>query len=223
MPSSFGRLCIPQRIFIVLILVLVLILSLVLLALPATAQPPLPVPSAGLRSPVVPAESARSSITPRSLTPTSLTHSSGYIFSGTVKAVEGVATGDRDGNSVPTMQITFQVAKAIRGVRSGQTLVVREWAGMWQSGERFQLGERVLLFLYPPSKLGLTSIVGGAMGRFPVDPGGRIIIDPRRINPGIINPGIIDPGRIDPAANGHGRILVDPRDFARAFGLAIEE
>ena len=103
----------------------------------------------------------------------SLTRRSGYIFAGTVKAVEHIApTG---GHAVGVMRITFQVDSGIRGVRKGQKLVIREWAGLWELGERYRPGERVLLFLYPPSKLGLTSPVGGAMGRFPVDRDGQIV------------------------------------------------
>ena len=104
----------------------------------------------------------------------SLTHNAGYIFSGKVKAVERIAPSATD--SVPVMRITFQVEKGFRGVRSGQELVIREWASLWRSGERYRPGERVMLFLYPPSKLGLTSPVGGELGRFGIDPGGRVII-----------------------------------------------
>lgn len=35
-----------------------------------------------------------------------------------------------------------------------------------------------MLFLHAPSKLGLTSPVGGAAGRFAVDQAGRIRLDP---------------------------------------------
>jgi hypothetical protein len=41
----------------------------------------------------------------------------------------------------------------------GQVLTVHEWAGLWSSGKRYCVGERVFLFLYPPGKLGLTSVV----------------------------------------------------------------
>jgi len=34
----------------------------------------------------------------------------------------------------------------------------------------------VLLFLYPNSKLGLTSPVGGALGRYRVDNAGRVLV-----------------------------------------------
>ena len=103
-----------------------------------------------------------------------LSRSSGYIFSGTVMKVERIAP--RGGHAVAVMRITFQVEGGIRGVNRGQKLVIREWAGLWQSGERYRPGERVMLFLYPPSKLGLTSPVGGAMGRFHINPTGRIVV-----------------------------------------------
>ena len=109
----------------------------------------------------------------------SLTRKAGYIFSGTVKAVGRLTP--RANGSVAVMQITFHVNQGIRGTRIGQTLVIREWTGLWQAGERYQPGERVMLFLYPPSKLGLTSRVGGTSGRFGVDPGGFVIVEPRRV------------------------------------------
>ena len=109
----------------------------------------------------------------------SLTLQSGYIFSGTVKAVERLAP--RTAGSVTVMCITFHVDRGLRGTRNGQTLVIREWSGLWQAGDRYRPGERVMLFLYPASKLGLTSPVGGASGRFVVDPLGRVIIEPRKV------------------------------------------
>jgi hypothetical protein len=111
--------------------------------------------------------------------PRPLTQSSGYIFSGTVKSVERVAP---TGNGVATVQINFHVDQGLRGVRSGQMLAIHEWAGLWESGESYRLGEQVLLFLYPPSKLGLTSPVRGPLGRFKISPDGQITLDPGRIS-----------------------------------------
>ena len=95
-----------------------------------------------------------------------LARHSGVIFSGAVVRVEHLSS-DTAG-TVPTTQITFRVQTAIRGVRPGQVIQIREWEGLWNSGERDRPGERVLLFLYPASRLGLTSPVGG-LGRFRVD------------------------------------------------------
>jgi hypothetical protein len=105
-----------------------------------------------------------------------LTKASGYIFAGTVQSVEHFSPSGTNG--IASTQITFHVDQAIRGVRNGQTLVIREWAGLWQSGEHYRVGERVLLFLYPFSKLGFTSPVGGPMGRFVVDEGLRVLLEP---------------------------------------------
>jgi hypothetical protein len=109
----------------------------------------------------------------------SLILNAGYIFSGTVKTVERLVP--RTSGSVAVMQITFHVDQGLRGARTGQTLVIREWAGLWRSGDRYSPGQRVMLFLYPPSKLGLTSPMGGESGRFQVDPSGRVIIEPRKV------------------------------------------
>jgi hypothetical protein len=108
-----------------------------------------------------------------------LTRNSGYIFDGTVLSVERVA--EAEPGTLAAVQITFPVDQAIRGVRNGQVLTIREWAGLWNSGERYRSGERLLLFLYRPSKLGLTSPVGGPLGRFAVDPSGNVIFDNARL------------------------------------------
>jgi hypothetical protein len=101
-------------------------------------------------------------------------HDSATIFSGTVIQVE-----HRNSDSSSALAITrirFRVDQAIRNVHRGQVVAVNEWGGLWQSGERYRPGERVLLFLYPPSKLGLTSPVGNRAGRFPLDRAGRVVI-----------------------------------------------
>ena len=78
------------------------------------------------------------------------------------------------------MRITFRIERGIRGARTGSRFVLREWAALWNSGERYRVGERVLLFLYPPSKVGLTSPVAGARGRFQVDSKGQVILNAER-------------------------------------------
>ena len=97
--------------------------------------------------------------------------SAGVIFSGTVLKVEHLHSAGFPG----VTQVTFRVESAMRNARRGQTLTIREWAGLWSSGERYRTGERVLLFLYPKSKLGLTSPVGGPSGRYEVDHAGRVL------------------------------------------------
>lgn len=97
---------------------------------------------------------------------------SGMIFAGTALRVQHLSPDSPSG--VATTRIVFRVQTAIRGVRTGQLIAIREWDGLWNSGERYRPGERVLLFLFPKSRLGLTSPVGGRMGRFRLDNAWRV-------------------------------------------------
>jgi len=108
-----------------------------------------------------------------------LIRSAGYVFLGTVMDVERLTPSQP--NAVATMRITFRVEQAVQGVRAGQTLEIHEWAGLWLAGERYRKGERVALFLYHPSRVGLTSPVGGPLGRFAVDSAGQIILQPFQV------------------------------------------
>lgn len=96
----------------------------------------------------------------------------GTIFSGTVTSVaRRPATANQ---AIETVAITFHVERAIRGAMANEELTIQQWIGVWSGGQRYRVGERVLLFLYSPSKLGLTSSVGGSLGRFSIDPRGRV-------------------------------------------------
>lgn len=95
---------------------------------------------------------------------------SARIFAGTVTGVERLQTGP----GIPTTRVTFRIDEAIRGVRKGQIIQIKEWAGLWQAGERYRAGERVILFLHPESKLGLTSPVAGVMGRWSIRRDGKV-------------------------------------------------
>ncbi|MGE5206494.1 MAG: hypothetical protein ACM3PW_12830 [Chlamydiota bacterium] len=77
---------------------------------------------------------------------------------------------------VPVVQVTLQVERALRGARRGQTFVLTQWAGAWDAGPQYRPGQRLLLFLYPRSQTGLTSVVGGRLGQFDLDAGGNIVI-----------------------------------------------
>jgi hypothetical protein len=91
----------------------------------------------------------------------SLVRSAGIIFSGQVISVHREA-GDASGATI----VTFHVEDAFRGAFPGESLTINEWAGLWTRGETYRVGERVLLFLYPRSRLGFTSPVHGIVGRF---------------------------------------------------------
>ena len=77
-----------------------------------------------------------------------LTQNSGYIFDGTVLSVQAA---QNDGNDVATVQITFRVEQAMRGTRAGQILTIREWAGLWNSGERYHPGNGFCCFSTAPA------------------------------------------------------------------------
>jgi hypothetical protein len=102
-----------------------------------------------------------------------LSRSAGMIFSGTVLGVETQRAGkDRP---LPLVLTKFRVDRAIAGVQSGQVLTVREWAGAWPLHRAMRGGLRLLIFLYPPSRLGLTSPVGGPLGQVVLDSRGEIV------------------------------------------------
>jgi hypothetical protein len=142
-----------------------------------------------------------------------ITTQAGYIFAGRVVSVQRI--GASQPNEVETVRITFRVDQGVRGVRSGQLLTIREWAALWNTGERYEAGERVVLLLHPPSKLGLTSPVGGAMGRFTLDSAGTVIL-PSQQNQ-ILS--------ADPAAGPWLRRKgpVNGRDFARILRRIAKE
>jgi hypothetical protein len=71
------------------------------------------------------------------------------------------------------------VQQGIRGVRPGSVVTIREWAGLWTGRDthepRYRIGERSLLFLYPPRAGGLTSPVGNR-GKLGIDRVGRVAL-----------------------------------------------
>jgi hypothetical protein len=144
------------------------------------------------------------------LTLRQLTRSSGYIFAGTVTDIQVAASAP---HKLATVRITFHIDQAIRGVRSGQSFTTREWAGLWESGERYRVGQRLLLFLYPPSKLGLTSPVGGSQGHFALNSQGEIILGQERA---IANPIVRQPWNSK-------KFRVSFPEFRRAIRQAEEE
>lgn len=138
-----------------------------------------------------------------------LTQKAGYIFSGTVLSVDRIQPKSQ--NEVATVQITFRVDQAVRGVSSRQILTIREWAGLWDSGDRYRRGEQVLLFLYQPSSLGLTSPVNGNYGRFKLDSSGRIMLNAARLQALQINRSVSAP-------TSTGTTTINRRDLVRAIG-----
>lgn len=104
-----------------------------------------------------------------------LARRAGMIFAGTVLAVAPpTAASDR---ALPSNQLTnqlsFRVDQAIAGVERGQTLTIHEWAGAWSMHRPMSKGQHFLMFLYPLSRLGLTSPVGGSRGQVALDASGQ--------------------------------------------------
>ncbi len=102
----------------------------------------------------------------------------GIIFSGHVISV---ARHPASRGALSTT-VTFKVEHAMRGTSVGEHLTIHEWAGLWSRGERYRVGEHVLLFLYSPSKLGLTSPVAGDVGKFAIKNNGEILLTPQHIH-----------------------------------------
>ena len=139
-----------------------------------------------------------------------IARAAGTIFSGTVTSIARRPAAH--GQAVETVAITFHVENAIRGVTPGEDLTISQWIGLWSGGgQRYRVGERVLLFLYPPSKLGLTSCVAGGMGRFTVDRWGRVLLSAQHLSA----------FRADPVLGGRSRVRFT--DFAAAVRRAGEE
>jgi hypothetical protein len=82
------------------------------------------------------------------------------IFAGKIKSIQP-STDERN-----TFVVTFLVTDGIRGVRTGDELQIAEWAGLWTAPkERYRIGQSVILMLHKPDRGGLTSTVGGPLGR----------------------------------------------------------
>lgn len=110
-----------------------------------------------------------------------LSRRAGMIFAGTVVAGPGQSV--RTDRGVPSVEISLHVDRAIVGVEPGQVLTIHEWIGALPRYPGMHPGEHFLIFLYPPSHLGLTSPVGGSQGLLRLDSLGTTVIDQSRTAP----------------------------------------
>ena len=133
----------------------------------------------------------------------------GTIFAGSVTRVQ--FHPGANGQSVATVAITFHIENAIRGATSGREFTIFEWSGLWSAGQRYRVGERVFLFLYPRSKLGLTSSVAGPLGRFALNAQQEVVPNAQQIST----------FRTHPVVGGKSRLHFS--DFALAVRQASEE
>jgi hypothetical protein len=113
-----------------------------------------------------------------------LSRRAGMIFAGTVLAAAAptvttqTPATDRPvpagvPAATPAVQLTFRVDQAIAGVKQGQILTIHEWAGAGSMHRPMSSGQHILIFLYPLSRLGFTSPVGGSLGQVALDPSGK--------------------------------------------------
>jgi hypothetical protein len=108
-----------------------------------------------------------------------LARRAGIIFAGTVLATAPQTVTPTQlmeraiPGAIPAIQWRFRVDEAIAGVESGQILTVHEWAGASSMHRALRPGEHILIFLYAPSRLGLTSPVGGPLGVIALDSSGK--------------------------------------------------
>lgn len=167
-----------------------------ILVQPSTPLPPPVIPHLPIRAPVFGFPD--------------VVRAAGMIFSGTVTAIERRPPANQ-AQAIATVAITFHIEHAFHGATPGENVTISQWIGLWSSGQRYRIGEHVLLFLYPLSKLGLTSCVAGPMGRFEVDAWGRVLLSAQHLSA----------FRTDPVLGGRSRLRLS--DFALAVRQASEE
>jgi hypothetical protein len=158
-----------------------------------------------------------------------LAQRAGMIFTGTVLAsggaVEPVGTPSNLRLGGSFMEFKLRIDRPIAGVERGQILTIREWTGAWSRHPALRSGERVLLFLYPPSRLGLTSPVGGGRGQIRLDSTGQSIADPSVVDQSVGEPALParsksqgehdqDSAAVANTAAVHGRIAVSQLERA---------
>jgi hypothetical protein len=106
-----------------------------------------------------------------------MAQAAGVIFAGQVMAVRrpvGFA-GSAENGAEGVVEIDLRVDQAVRGPVAGSIYTVREWSGLWNAsggGERYRVGQRLLLFLYAADLHGMSSPVHGRDGAVPLRGGG---------------------------------------------------
>lgn len=155
-----GRALVVARTVLSIIVLSIIVVSIICAALPALAQ------------------STDQDIAARVLGPgwQQLSRRAGMIFAGTVlSAGRQNLPADRTAQGTPTVELNFLVDEPIAGtgLERGQTLKIHEWVGAWAMHRPMVAGQHFLIFLYPLSRLGLTSPVGGSSGQFALDSSGK--------------------------------------------------
>ncbi len=108
-----------------------------------------------------------------------MSRASGMIFAGKILAIEPLPPSAK--RPLPLTMVSVRVKHAIAGVQQGQVVKFREWASASSIHRSLRIGQHVLLFLYPPGKLGLTSPANGAAGVLALDAAGKNLAGVQRI------------------------------------------
>jgi hypothetical protein len=106
-----------------------------------------------------------------------LARPAGIIFSGVVVRTE--RERDLDGKPA-SIRIAFRVDEGLRGCNAGETIEIAEWAELWVRGDRYRVGQKVFLFLYPRNQAGLTSPVSGDLGVIMLGSSGLLQLTPQQ-------------------------------------------
>lgn len=109
----------------------------------------------------------------RRMTISEMTAAAGTIIVGTVTHARSAL----DERGDPVTYTTFRVEQAIKGTPGG-TFTIKQYGGVTSTANMlinhmryFRQGERVMVMLYPPSRLGFSSPVGLDQGAWSVDRG----------------------------------------------------
>ena len=110
------------------------------------------------------------------------------VFTGEVLSIDRQADG---------VVVRWEVNDAVRGTDTGAVYTLREWPGLWASGEpRYTVGQRALVLLHRPSAAGYTSAVGGSDGIIPLRGSrGNQILDVRLLAQRVV---VTDAARLRP-------------------------
>jgi hypothetical protein len=125
-----------------------------------------------------------------------MTEQAGTVFVG--RCLE--SSPELDENRMPATLTRFEVLNGIKGVSTGEKILIKTYGvakepldvregekaivplkSMTLSGGGFRPNEEYLLFLYPESRLGFTSPVGGGQGKFEIltgRQGEKLVLNP---------------------------------------------
>ena len=94
-----------------------------------------------------------------------ITSSADRVFAGTCEKIEEI---EKDPiSNLRIVKYTFKVTEAVKGVSTGEITFTQWKPTTIKAG--YVIGEKYVIFLYPNSRLGLTSPIGYMQGKFLVE------------------------------------------------------